>query len=317
MTEFQNVINHYVTAHSFFRTVVVVLIAIVLGYIISDQIARLIIKVAQRISIHADNAPSDERQIRLRRVETYLSVTIAMVRAIIVALAAYSGYKLVNPHTTNSTATIGASAFFIVLAGGTVGPLLRDITAGATMIAERWFNVGDHVRIEPFLDVGGVIERITLRSTKLRSLNGEVIWLHNQYIQGAKVTPYGLRTIAVDIFVSDVEAGEKLINKAIFVIPTGPLMLARPLTITVNEQWSESLHHIEVIGQTPPGREWLIENFFVESIKQLDAKRKEPLLVHSPLVRNADPEADRNFRRAVRVAKKQSPPPKKAKNSKA
>ncbi len=311
MLEIRDELNRYITVPTFFKTLFVIAIAIVLGYIVSEQIARLIIKVAQRIAIHSDNAPNDERQIRLRRVETYLSVTIAVVRASIVALAAYGGYKLVNPHTPNSTATIGASAFFIVLAGGTVGPLLRDITAGATMIAERWYNVGDHVRIEPFMDVGGVIERITLRSTKLRSLNGEVVWIHNQYIQGAKVTPYGLRTIAVDIFVSEAEAGAKLIEKAIFVIPTGPLMLARPLVITRNEKWSDALYHIEVIGQTPPGREWLIENFFVDSVKQLDSKRKQPLLVHAPLVRNADPEADRNFRRAVRVAKQQATAPKR------
>lgn len=298
-------LDHYLLSSSASRTIAVTCLAVVLGYFVSEQVARVIIKIAQKISVHADNAPNDERQIRLRRVETYLSIIIAIVRASIVAFAAYLGYKLVNPDSTNSVATIGAGAVFIVLAGGTLGNLLKDITAGATMIAERWYNVGDHVRIEPFLNVGGVIERITLRSTKLRSLNGEVVWMHNQYIQAVKVTPYGVRTIAVDIFVSNAVAGAKLVNKAIFVIPTGPLMLAKPLSITINEQWSGTVHHIEVIGQTPPGREWLIEKFFVDTIKQLDAKRKEPLLIHPPFARYADPEADRNFRRAVRVGKRE------------
>lgn len=311
MQDIGNQLNRYVAMPTFMKTVVAVIVAIVFGYIISEQAARLVIKVAQRIAVHADNAPNDVRQIRLRRVETYLSITVAIIRVSVVALSAYIGFKTVNPHTHNSVATIGAGTLFVVLAGGTVGIMLRDITAGITMIAERWYNVGDHVRIEPFGDVGGVIERITLRSTKLRSLNGEVIWLHNQYIQGVKVTPYGVRTIAVDLFVSDAAAAVKLINKAIFVIPTGPLMLARPLTITLNEQWADNLHHIEVVGQTPPGREWLIDNFFVESVKKLDAQRKEPLLVQVPLVRNADPVADKNFRRAVRVAKRQSPKPSK------
>lgn len=81
--------------------------------------------------------------------------------------------------------------------------MLRDLTAGTAMIAEQWFNVGDYIRVEPFIDVGGVVERATLRSTKLRSLNGEIIWLHNQHIHGIKVTPRGIRTMAVDIFVND------------------------------------------------------------------------------------------------------------------
>lgn len=295
---------HYVQEPNYARTVVSVVLAVVLAFWLSERLARLIIKVAQWIAVHADNASNDERQLKLRRVETYLSISIAVVRASAVILTALLAYKITDPQASGSVAAIGASAVFIVLAGATLGSLLKDITAGATMIAEQWFNVGDHIRVEPFMDVGGVVERATLRSTKLRSLNGEIVWLHNQYIQGIKVTPRGVRTIAVDIFVSNADLGVELVNKASFAIPTGPLMLAKPLTIEANEEWAEGMYHLEVVGQTPPGREWLIERFFVDGIKSLDAKRKSALLVREPLVRFADPAADKNFRRAVRVAKR-------------
>ena len=55
------------------------------------------------------------------------------------------------------------------------GPLLRDITTGSVMIAERWYGVGDYIIAEPFLNIQGVVEQVSLRSTKLRGLSGEVV----------------------------------------------------------------------------------------------------------------------------------------------
>ncbi|MBC7546223.1 mechanosensitive ion channel family protein [Candidatus Saccharibacteria bacterium] len=301
-----NQLRHYLFEPNFLRLSIVLVISAVVAYFASELLAKAIIKVAQKIAVSADNTSNEERQLKLRRVETYLGVIVALVRGLFVFFILYGVYRLMRPVGNSSVAAIGASAMFIVLAGATVGSILRDITAGATMIAEQWFNVGDHVRIEPFIDVGGVVERATLRSTKLRSLNGEVIWLHNQYIHAVKVTPRGLRTIAVDIFVTNETMGTKLVNTILQAIPTGPLMLARPLTITQSEAWGDELWHIEVIGQTPPGREWLIEDFFVSALQAIDEKNKVPVLVHKPLVRHADPDAERNFKRAVRVAKREA-----------
>lgn len=242
----------------------------------------------------------------LRQVETYLSVAVAAVRAVTVAIVAYLVWTYLSPKASSSAAAIGASAFFIVFAGQTLGMLLRDITAGATMIIEKWFNVGDYIKIEPFIDVTGVVERLTLRSTKLRSLSGEVVWIHNQQIQAVHVTPRGLRTMAVDIFVRDRLEGEREINRIIDAVPTGPLLLARPLRVKYAERWGDELWRITVVGQTAPGREWLIEKYFVNAIKEIDADktdRASRLVIHEPIARFADPVADRRFKRAVRVNK--------------
>ena len=59
---------------------------------------------------------------------------------------------------SSSAAAIGAGAFFVVIAGQTVGIILRDLTAGSIMITEGWFKIGDFIKIEPFWDVSGVVE---------------------------------------------------------------------------------------------------------------------------------------------------------------
>lgn len=287
------------------RSLVILLLSIIAAFLLSKIVAYLIVKVARLVATISDNSPDAERQIKLRRVETYLSVMIALVRAVIVGIFAFYVWKLLSPTATTGAAAVGASAFFIVLAGGTIGMILRDITSGAAMIIEGWFHVGDYISVEPFIGLSGVVERMTLRSTKLRSMSGEVVWLHNQHIHGVKVTPKGLRTIAVDIFVNNQTVGKSLVAKAIASVPTGTLKVIKAPQIATTEKWGDYLWLITVVGQTAPGREWLMENYFIDSLKYLDERRRGPqTIVRPPIARYADPAAERSFKRAVRMAGK-------------
>lgn len=288
-----------------YRALLTLVISMIVAYWLSKFIAKGIVRIAQVVATHSDNETNEERFIRLRQVETYLSVAVAVVRALIVAVAGYVVWTAFIPSSSSSIAAIGAGAFFIVFAGQTVGILLRDITAGATMIVEKWFNVGDFIKVEPFIEVAGVVERFTLRSTRIRTISGEAIWMHNQHITAVHVTPKALRTLAVDVFVRDRVEGEKAIEDIIGTVPTGPTLLARPLRIKYAERWNDDLWRITVVGQLPPGREWLIEKYFVDALKEIDTgkKREDRIIIHEPIARFADPNADRRFKRAVRVDK--------------
>lgn len=297
--------NDFIAQPNPMRSLLILVIAVLVAYWLSNFVAKGLVRFAQFIAVRSDNATSDERTFRLRRVETYLSIAVALVRALIVAAVAYIAWRTLSQESDPSAAAIGASAFIIVIAGATIGMILRDITAGIVMIIERWYHVGDYISIEPFLDVSGVVERMTLRSTKLRSLTGEVVWMHNQHIQAVKVTPRGLRTIAVDIFVNNQRIGETMIKKAIETIPTGTMKVAKVPEITRTEKWGDKLWLFTVVAETPPGREWLMENYFVDSLKELDARRKGPkTFIRPPIVRLADAAAERSFKRAVRMQRK-------------
>ena len=300
---------NFLTKPNAVRTVMVFVLALIVAYWLSRFLAQAIVWVAQKIAVRSDSESNDARVIRLRQVETYLSIATAIARALAVAIVGYITWRLLNPldatNISGSAAAIGAGAFFIVIAGQTVGIILRDLTAGSIMITEGWFKIGDFIKIEPFWDVAGVVERFTLRSTRIRSLSGEIIWVHNQHITGVHVTPRGVRTMAVEVFVVDKERGEKAINKLISAIPSGTMMLAKPLKIVAREKWESGVWRITVVGQTPPGRDWLIQDYFVEAVKALDKgkKRTERLLANAPFARFADPDAERKFNRAVRVAR--------------
>jgi small conductance mechanosensitive channel len=293
------------------RSVLIMVFSIIIAYWVSKYLAKVIIYFAQYIATRSDSESDELRAQKLREIETYLSVTVAMVRAFIVAITAYVLWSLLSDTSgsNSSIAAIGASAFFIVFAGQSLGMLIRDVTAGAVMIAEKWFTIGDFIKVEPFIDVTGVVERMTLRSTRIRSLSGEVIWINNQQMQAVHVSPRGVRTMAVDVFVRDRVRGERALEDIINTIPTGPTMLASPLRITHAERWNDELWRITVVGQTLPGREWLIEGHFVNMVETIDKdveKQYDKLIVHTPIARFADADAERKFKRAVRVHKKQA-----------
>lgn len=302
----KDIVNFFSQPNAY-RSVLILFGSIAVTYVLSKFVAEGIIKIAQIISVRSDTESNEEKLVRLRQVETYLSVTVAIVRAAVVLVIGYVIWRLLSPGNGNSTiAAIGASTVFVVVAGQTIAPVLRDLTTGAIMIIEQWFNVGDFIKIEPFGDVSGVVERLTLRSTKLRSLNGEVVWIHNQQIMSVHVTPRGIRTISVDVFAHDKQKGLKTLKQLTKAIPVSPMMIAHPMVIHEQEEWGKDMWRITVTGQTAPGREWLIERFFVNAIEEVDSNienKADRTFIYAPIARYTDPVAEKRFKRAVRARK--------------
>ena len=298
-SDIQNEFINFLNTTGTFRSLIILLLAVLVAIILSKLIAGIFVKIVQFTAVRADTASTEEKTLQYRRIETVLSVFVALLRGLIVAVVAFYVWKILNPNGNEALATVGAGAIFAVIAGGTISSILKDITAGVTMIAEQWFTIGDYIKVEPFNDMSGVVEKMTLRSTQIRSISGEIIWLHNQNIQAVRVTPRGVRTLAVDIFVSDQQKAEAAITKIINSIPTGHLMLARKLRISSKDKWSDDLWRLTVTGQTTPGREWLIEDYFIDALQGLPKN----LMVQKPIVRMADSAAEKRFKRAVRVKK--------------
>lgn len=283
------------------KVVVVVMAAFFVAYILGKLLARVILKLTQMIAVQSDETSSEERFIKLRRVETYLSVGLVLLRFIIVVAVVLIAVTLLTKDAFRPAAAIGAGTIFFVIAAATVGVLLRDLTSGSMMIIEKWYSVGDFIRVEPFINVKGVVEQVTLRSTKVRDISGEVIWMHNQYIQAVGVTPNGKRSQAVDIFVDNLEQAQKEVENVIKTLRPGPTMMASPLHIVETEQISDAVWRLTIVGETAPGREWMIQDFLVKALTEADKRNRHFAILYGPLVRYADDAAERRFRRAVRV----------------
>jgi moderate conductance mechanosensitive channel len=189
-----------------------------------------------------------------------------------------------------------AGGVFAVLVGVYVAQrVLIDLIAGFAMFVERWYSVGDTIVIHANQELQGVVEDMSLRRTRLRSLNGEVINVHNSEISAVRVLPSGVKELALELFVNDRDAGEELVESMRAIVPEGPTtFVQRPWTEHV-ESLSETLVRIRVRLSIAPGREWLAEGFLPDLLKE---KAEPGLIVHGPVVLAVDERATRSFARA-------------------
>ena len=238
-----------------------------------------------------------------RRLETWIILGIAVFQVMFFMIAFYLWWLITKEDGNRSGALLGAGAVALVLIGGVSRPFLQDLASGASMMAENWFGVGDLITVE-YPKAKGVVEMVSLRSTKIRGLNGETIWLANQSIQGVSVAHKGVLAVAIELFVNDVDAGEELVDEVNKLLPTGNALLAQKLEIVKVDQRDKKIWHITAVGETAPGRDWILSETAIELIKKLDENQDDPILLADPVSRFADRDTEKQFVRAVRNAKK-------------
>jgi hypothetical protein len=110
-----------------------------------------------------------------------------------------------------------------------------------------------------------------------------------------RVLPGGVKELAVELFVSERERAEQLVLSVAALLPEGPTTLVRRPWIEHVEELSDSLVRIAMRATIAPGREWLIEGFFSDLLKE---RADDGLIVHGPVVLAVDERAVRSFARA-------------------
>ena len=234
------------------------------------------------------------KMLNLKRRETLVSVIRALIIYIAFGTAIVLSIGQLTGGVDRLTAIAGAS-FLIIVAGFATQRILVDIIAGLTMFVERWFFVGDTVIVHAGLELQGVVEEISLRRTKLRSVTGEVIHIHNSQIQAVRVLPRGVKELAIELFVSKREAGEELVREVSSILPEEPTTFVRRPWVEQVDELSVSLTRIRIRTTVAPGREWLVEGFFSDLLKE---QASDSLIVHGPVVLAVDDRATWSFARA-------------------
>ncbi|HYH75426.1 MAG TPA: mechanosensitive ion channel domain-containing protein [Candidatus Saccharimonadales bacterium] len=301
ITDIANLISDFFMRTSTNARVMQVIIIFALALLLLFVFDRIIERLTPKVAKRADTITTSDNVLRIRRLETFVGVGITIVRALVVVGAIFTVWHVSNPGT-QPIALIGVGTVVIVLCSATLVPFLRDITYGFIMIVEKWYGVGDHVVAEPFMGSGGVVEKVTLRSTKLRSVNGEAIWLHHQHIMGVRVTSAASHPLIMETFVNDPKLGRKVVEDAFKIIPNSSTTVPQPLTISEVKKIDENIWRITAVCAVTPFREWVIDDFAIKVIKKTDKLTgQDPVIVHGPIVYYADATAEKRYRRSVTV----------------
>jgi len=143
--------------------------------------------------------------------------------------------------------------------------MVQDLLAGFFIVSERQFGVGDVVRISATgvtLPITGTVEEVTLRVTRVRTLDGEVIITSNGQI--AQVTnlsrDWARAVIDVPVPVSvDVAHVDEILQRvrteAFSDTHLHPLLLDAPSVMGVQSMDVDHLN-VRVIARTLPGKQF-------------------------------------------------------------
>jgi moderate conductance mechanosensitive channel len=283
------------------RRAAYVAIAFVLAWVVSRSSSRMAERFVRRYEArNVDPAGASTGVIvSLKRHETIVSLVQTSVRYAAYGLATLFGVLQLAGVRGNNGAIAGAS-LVVLLLGFALQRFLIDILSGVFMQFEGWFAIGDSVVIEP-AGLAGIVEETSLRSTKLRSLAGDVIYVNNSQVQSVRVLPRGVRQMSIELVVRDEGEGRRLFEDAARVMPVGPTQFVRMPLIESVERLDEDLVLLRGRALVAPGREWLAQGFLASVLRERAA---EGLIVHGPVVIEIDDLASRRYARATSAAER-------------
>ncbi|MEI7055359.1 mechanosensitive ion channel family protein [Nocardioides sp. CCNWLW239] len=157
-----------------------ILLAIVLRWILQRVIDKVVLRAVEAPALTGKitrSAEASETSIassrRSQRAQAIGSLLKSVVTGVLVAIFA----TMILDELGINIAPIIASAGIVGLAlGFGAQSLVRDYLSGVFMIIEDQYGVGDSIEVN---NISGTVEAVTLRITRLRSLDGTVWYIPN------------------------------------------------------------------------------------------------------------------------------------------
>jgi small-conductance mechanosensitive channel len=263
-------------------------VAVAAAFVLSRVLRRFVAVLEAR-------HPDEERELaRLRRGETALALVataIPYVAAIAVLIIAASAFL---PRTV---AALGGSALILVLVGFGAQRFLMDVIAGALIAFERWYGIGDFVRLEP-AQVTGIVEQLSLRTTVLRSLNGDRTYVPNSQIISASRSPRGYRRYSIEVLTTEPEEARQAIEQVGRRAPVGEARFLRAPRVIEERELGEGTWLVRGEADVAPTMEWLAEGLLVGRLK---ASLAGDALLADPIVYTIDERTFSRYQRRVLV----------------
>jgi len=143
--------------------------------------------------------------------------------------------------------------------------IVADVLAGFFILSERQFGVGDLVQLaQPGQTTGvrGTVEEVTLRVTKLRTVQGELVFVPNSALRQVTNLSREWSRVVVDVPIpvsQDLDAATEVLREAVRELWDDPVrhdvLLGEPIVAGVENIEVDHLQ-LRVIARTLPGKQF-------------------------------------------------------------
>ena len=264
------------------------LITITLIIIIASISVKVCNKLVDYIMLTKDNANKKFKiKSNEKRSETLHKLIRSAIRYTIYFIAFFQILSTLGINTTSIVASAGIASVAI---GFGAQSLVKDIISGFFIILEGQFDVGDEVKLynQAAFIAGGSVISLGLRSTKIRSGNGEIYFIPNGSINQVinYSLTYNLAEVKFSIQIDEtIEAIEERIQKVLDVANNNDkyhnfIYKNDKLHVNNIEQIADNILTLNIVGKAKIGKKQSVEtmlrkdfyNEFKEKLTLLEEK---------------------------------------------
>lgn len=243
------------------------LITITLIIIIASISVKLCNKLVDYIMLTKENANKKFKiKSNEKRSETLHKLIRSAIRYTIYFIAFFQILSTLGINTTSIVASAGIASVAI---GFGAQSLVKDIISGFFIILEGQFDVGDEVKLynQAAFIAGGSVMSLGLRSTKIRSGNGEIYFIPNGSINQVinYSLTYNLAEVKFSIQIDEtIEAIEERIQKVLDVANNNDkyhnfIYKNDKLHINNIEQIADNILTLNIVGKAKVGKKQSVE----------------------------------------------------------
>ncbi len=246
------------------RTLVSLLLIPLLAWVL----VRLINRFASRIETRAMDGLARDRIAYHERMKTISSVTRKTVSMVVWIIAGL--YLLHELGMPVSTLLASAGVMGLAFAFGAQA-LIRDFFHGFFILLENQYTIGDWIKVE---GIGGTVERLTLRVTVLRDMEGALHFIPNGAVTSVSNMTHGWSQVKMEIGIGYGENLERVTNvildEAAKVCRTDEWrhkVLGDPVVPGL-QSFGDSCLNIRLVVKTQPGVHWGLARALRKAIKE-------------------------------------------------
>ena len=243
------------------------LITITLIIIIASISVKLCNKLVDYIMLTKENANKKFKiKSNEKRSETLHKLIRSSIRYTIYFIAFFQILSTLGINTTSIVASAGIASVAI---GFGAQSLVKDIISGFFIILEGQFDVGDEVKLynQAAFIAGGSVMSLGLRSTKIRSGNGEIYFIPNGSINQVinYSLTYNLAEVKFSIQIDEtIEAIEERIQKVLDVANNNDkyhnfIYKNDKLHVNNIEQIADNILTLNIVGKAKVGKKQSVE----------------------------------------------------------
>lgn len=261
------VLESFLLGYPWVRILVIIAVAIILQRVIRIVVRRVVHRLVRREEAITD-ADRDKRE---KTISSIFGTALAAVLWIITVLVILS-----ELHINIAALATGAGLAGIIIGFGAQN-MIKDYLAGMFIIIENQYRVGDVVIFEgtgSSRPLGGIVEEISIRSTRIRDDDGNLHIVLNGTPTSVTNMTFKHANAHMDLRVSynsNIDQVEQVINRVGIEMTKDKNWMDKiiePIEFVRVEQFADSAIVIKCIGKTTPIDQWAVSGEFRRRLKK-------------------------------------------------